>query len=190
MIDEKENTRISKFLSLVLRHSPETIGIQLDENGWTDVATLIDRINANGISINIDILKYVVDTNSKKRFAFNEKFDKVRANQGHSVEVDLGYTPKQPPAILYHGTGERSVSKILLAGLQKMERHHVHLSADMETALKVGQRHGKPVLFEILAAQMYEAKFAFYLSDNGVWLTEHVPVRFIKPLDVGSYNDR
>jgi len=190
MISEKENTRISKFLSLVLRHSPETIGIELDENGWTDVETLIHRINGKGISINIDILKYVVDTNSKKRFAFNETFDKVRANQGHSVEVELGYESKQPPTILYHGTGERSVSEILLGGLQKMERHHVHLSADIETALKVGQRHGKAVIFEILAGQMHQDKFDFYVSDNGVWLTDHVPARFIKQLDPGSYNSR
>ena len=188
MIGEKENTKISKFLSLVLRHSPETIGIELDENGWTDVETLISRINGKGITINFDILKHVVDTNSKKRFAFNETFDKVRANQGHSVEVELGYEAKQPPTILYHGTGERSVSQIQVTGLQKMERHHVHLSADIETALKVGQRHGKPVVFEILAGQMYLAKFDFYLSDNGVWLTDHVPVSFIKQLHPGSYN--
>lgn len=190
MISEKENTRISKFLSLVLRHSPETIGIDLDENGWTNVETLINKVNEKGFSIDTDILKHVVETNSKKRFAFNDTFDKVRANQGHSVEVELGYESKQPPTILYHGTGERTVSQIQVTGLVKMERHHVHLSADIETALKVGQRHGKPVVFEVLAGQMYQNKFDFYLTDNGVWLTDHVPVSFIKQLDAGSYNSR
>jgi putative RNA 2'-phosphotransferase len=190
MISEKENVRISKFLSLVLRHSPETIGIELDQNGWTDVNILIDKINQTDISIDINVLRYVVETNPKKRFAFNETFDKVRANQGHSIEVELGYAAKQPPTILYHGTGERSVSQIQLSGLQKMERHHVHLSADIETALKVGQRHGKPVVFEVLAGQMYLDKFDFYFSDNGVWLTDHVPVDYIKGMSGGSYNSR
>ena len=183
MISEKENTTISKLLSLVLRHSPETLGIELDENGWTDVDILIDKIKGKGISINLDILKYVVETNAKKRFAFNETFDQVRANQGHSVDVVLGYESRQPPTILYHGTATNSVSQIQLNGLQKMKRHHVHLSADIETALKVGQRHGKPVVLEILAGQMHQNKFDFYLSDNGVWLTDHVPASFIKSLD-------
>ncbi len=188
MISEKENTRLSKFLSLVLRHKPETIGIELDDNGWTDVKMLIDKINKTDISISIDILKHIVETNSKKRFAFNATFDKIRANQGHSVEIELGYVPQRPPAILYHGTGERSVSQIQKTGLLKMERHHVHLSADIETAIKVGQRHGKPFVFEILAEQMFLDKFSFYLSANGVWLTDNVPINFLRQLSADNYN--
>jgi putative RNA 2'-phosphotransferase len=192
MISEEENTRISKFLSLVLRHKPDTIGITLDNNGWTDVEILINEVNKTDISIDIDIdiLKHVVETNAKKRFAFNETFDKIRANQGHSVEIELGYRAQQPPTILYHGTAERFVAQIQEIGLLKMDRHHVHLSADVETAKKVGQRHGKPFVFEILAGQMFSASFEFYLSDNGVWLTDHVPINFLRRLGEGSYNSR
>jgi len=189
MISERENTRISKFLSLVLRHKPETIGIVLDDNGWTDVEVLLKEINKTDISIDIDILKHVVETNLKKRFAFNETFSKIRANQGHSIEIELGYTAKRPPTILYHGTAERFVAKIQETGLLKMDRHHVHLSADVETAQKVGQRHGKPIVFEILAEQMFSDKFEFYVSDNGVWLTDQVPVKFLRRLGE-SYNSR
>lgn len=180
MITEKENIRISKFLSLVLRHKPEEIGIDLDSNGWTDVKALIEKTNQSGISLNFDILKHIVDTNPKRRFAFNETLDKIRANQGHSVEVELGYIAKQPPSILYHGTAEKNVASILQQGLRKGERHHVHLSADVDTAIKVGQRHGKPVVFEVKAEQMFDDKHEFYLSDNGVWLTEHVPAKYLR----------
>lgn len=180
MISEKENTRISKFLSLVLRHKPETIGIELDENGWTDVSVLLGKLHQNDFSIDLEILKHVVATNSKSRFAFNDRFDKIRANQGHSVEIQLGYMAQRPPAILYHGTGEKSVEAIRKSGLLKMERHHVHLSADRETAIKVGQRHGKPFVFEVLAERMFLEQFEFYLSDNGVWLTDHVPAIFLR----------
>lgn len=182
MMTDKENTRISKFLSLVLRHRPETIGIELDENGWTDVKMLIDRMNQKDFSITVDILQLIVATNPKKRFALNERGDMIRANQGHSIEVDLGYIVQHPPAILYHGTGEKSVSRIQKEGLVKMDRHHVHLSADIETAMKVGQRHGKPFVFQVLAEKMFLENFAFYLSDNGVWLTDSVPVDFLVPL--------
>lgn len=182
MITEKENIKISKFLSLVLRHSPETIGIELDSNGWTDVQTLLEKINKQNISLSIDTLKHIVDTNPKKRFAFNDTFDKIRANQGHSVEIELGYASQKPPAILYHGTGQKSVDAIQDTGLQKRSRHHVHLSADVETAIKVGQRHGKPFVFEVLAEQMFNAGYEFYLSDNGVWLTDNVPTNFLRKL--------
>jgi putative RNA 2'-phosphotransferase len=176
MITEKENIKISKFLSLVLRHQPETIGIDLDENGWTDVEELIKKSNNAGVQFNPEILKHVVDTNSKKRFSFNETFDKIRASQGHSVEVDLGYTATTPPEILYHGTAIKSVDSILISGLKKRDRHHVHLSSDIETAAKVGQRHGKAFVFEVFAGRMRHDKFEFYLSENGVWLTDNVPV--------------
>lgn len=183
MISEEENTRISKLLSLVLRHKPEAIGITLDENGWTNVDVLLNKINDSGIFINADILSHVVETNAKKRFAFNNTLDKIRANQGHSIEVELGYTAKQPPTILYHGTADRFVPQIQQTGLLKMNRQHVHLSADIETAQRVGQRHGKPMVLEILAEQMFSDKFEFYMSDNGVWLTDHVPVKFLRKLE-------
>ena len=168
------------MLSLLLRHQPEALGISLDENGWTDVPVLIDKMNAAGFLLTTEILTYIVDTNAKKRFAFNETGDKIRASQGHSVEVELGYTPQQPPAILYHGTGEKSVASILQTGLQKQQRQHVHLSADKETATKVGQRHGKPFIFVVLTEEMYNNNYKFYLSDNGVWLTDEVPVIYLK----------
>jgi putative RNA 2'-phosphotransferase len=179
MLTEKEITRISKFLSLVLRHKPETLGITLDKNGWTDVSILLDKINQANVVVTSDILQYVVDTNAKKRFAFNETGDKIRASQGHSVEIKLDYTPQQPPGILFHGTGEKSVASILQTGLEKKDRHHVHLSAGLETARNVGQRHGKPVVLEVLAEAMTREGHTFYLSENGVWLTDHVPVRFL-----------
>ena len=176
MIPEKEVVKISKFLSLVLRHQPQTIGITLDENGWTDVPALLQKMNAGGTPLTMEVLDHVVATNSKKRFAFNEDRSKIRASQGHSVDVDLGYTEQQPPAILYHGTAEVFVASIQASGLEKRKRHHVHLSAETITAINVGQRHGRPVVFEVAAAQMTADGFVFFRSDNGVWLTDHVPV--------------
>ncbi|RYD56544.1 MAG: RNA 2'-phosphotransferase [Sphingobacteriales bacterium] len=178
-MNEKQLTKTSKFLSLVLRHQPETIGIELDNNGWTDVKTLIERANAYGVELDEATLDHLVATNSKKRFAFNDAHDKIRANQGHSVDVELGFPSRLPPEILYHGTGEKSVQSIMDKGLDKGSRHHVHLSADTETASKVGQRHGKPFIFEVMAGQMHKDGFAFYISDNGVWLTEHVPAKYL-----------
>jgi putative RNA 2'-phosphotransferase len=180
MISEKQLTTISKFLSLVLRHQPETIGIQLDENGWVEVDDLIKKANAGGIKLDREILNYIVETNPKKRFAFHTSLDKIRASQGHSVEIELGYINQHPPVILYHGTGEQSVPSILKNGLEKRSRQHVHLSKDVETATKVGKRHGKPIILNVLAEQMYKDGFQFFLSDNGVWLTDHVPVNYIK----------
>jgi putative RNA 2'-phosphotransferase len=183
MISEKQITSISKFLSLVLRHQPETIGIELDQNGWTDVETLLKKTNGYGIKLDNETLKHVVETNSKKRFAFNDTFDRIRASQGHSVEIELGYTARKPPAILYHGTGEKSVQSILDTGLEKQSRQQVHLSADLETAIKVGQRHGKPFVFKVLAELMFNDKFEFFISDNGVWLTDNVPAKYLKRHD-------
>jgi putative RNA 2'-phosphotransferase len=180
MISEKENTRISKFLSLVLRHQPETIGIQLDEHGWVPVGILLKQMAAHNHRISKEILDHVVATNSKKRFAYNDDESKIRANQGHSVEVDLNYTPLQPPAILYHGTAERALESIFKTGLEKRQRHHVHLSMDVNTALAVGSRYGKPVLLMVAAGDMYTDGYSFYMSDNNVWLTNHVPVKYLK----------
>jgi putative RNA 2'-phosphotransferase len=177
---EKEAVKISKFLSLVLRHQPETIGICLDDNGWTDVDELIEKATKAGFEIDRDILQFVVDSNSKKRFTLDETKNKIRANQGHSVEVELGYESQKPPGILYHGTGKRSLESILQTGLEKRSRHHVHLTTSLETAINVGQRHGEPFVFEVLAQQMFVDGFQFFQSVNGVWLVEYVPVRYFK----------
>lgn len=155
----KREINISKFLSLVLRHQPETIGIQLDQNGWTDVNGLIEKAKNNGVQFDRETLNHIVATNPKKRFAFNETLDKIRDSQGHSIEIELGYINQKPPEILYHGTGEKSVQSIIDIGLEKRSRQHVHLSSDIETAIKVGQRHGKPFVFKVLAEQMYNDSF-------------------------------
>lgn len=179
MHNEKYLTQISKFLSLVLRHKPETIGIQLDTSGWADVSDLLEKANNHGVKFDKATLHLVVETNSKKRFAFNETQDKIRASQGHSVNVDLGYQNHQPPEILYHGTKESAVESILETGIEKRNRQHVHLSIDTETAIKVGQRHGKPVVLKVMAGQMFRDNYAFFLSANGVWLTDYVPKAYL-----------
>lgn len=171
--------KISKFLSLVLRHEPQTIGITLGEAGWVDTNVLLEALARHGRGITLDELRLVVENNDKKRFAFNEDQSRIRASQGHSLEVDLGYTPVQPPEYLYHGTTDRFVEAIRATGLQRRDRHHVHLSAQTDTAVSVGSRHGKPVLLTVHAASMHRAGRAFYLSANGVWLTDEVPPEFI-----------
>lgn len=180
MISAKETTRVSKFLSLVLRHQPETLGIHLDENGWTDVPVLLEKLNAGHFAITFEDLKHVVDTNEKKRFAFNDDATRIRASQGHSVSVELDYTPQVPPAELYHGSAEGNVPSILASGLDKRSRHHVHLSADPKTAVAVGQRHGKPVVFTVASGRMHADGFVFFQSDNQVWLTDHVPPAYLQ----------
>jgi putative RNA 2'-phosphotransferase len=179
MLSEKENKRLSKFLSYLLRHNPSAIGLVLDEEGWVNTGELVHKIAQQENGFTLATLQHIVESNAKQRFRFSDDGKKIRASQGHSIGIDLNYEEKQPPALLYHGTAEKNLSSILAAGLQKMERHHVHLSADTETALKVGQRHGKPVILLIDAAAMFAAQHVFYQSDNGVWLTEHVPPGFI-----------
>ena len=174
---------ISKFMSLVLRHKPELVGITLDANGWTDLATLISRLNEHGTTVDLDTMMHIIETNPKKRFALNDTRDKIRASQGHSVNVDLGYTPQIPPGILYHGTGQKAVESILATGLHKSGRQHVHLSLDIATAVQVGQRQGKPAIFKVMASAMHAQGHLFYLSENGVWLADHVPVSFLERLD-------
>lgn len=180
MISEKEQTQISKFLSLVLRHQPELINLKIESSGWTDVEDLIAKANDYGIKFDRQILEYIVANNSKKRFAFNSTFDKIRASQGHSIETDLGYINQQPPMQLYHGTSEKSVEAILELGIDKRSRQHVHLSAEIDTALSVGRRHGKPVIFLVHSGKMYDDGFAFYLSENDVWLVNHVPSKYLE----------
>jgi len=183
MLNEKETIKVSKFLSLVLRHKPDTIGLHIDENGWANVEELIAKMNAHRFKITKDILNAVVATNNKQRFAFNEDKTSIRANQGHSIAVDVALKETTPPQHLYHGTGEQAVASILKTGLQKRERQHVHLSGDIPTAIAVGKRHGKPRIFIIAAQQMQDDGFKFFLSQNGVWLTDSVPVQYLKLLE-------
>lgn len=178
-MNEIETKRISKFLSLILRHQPETIGLKLDENGWADVEELRERAAKKKVYFSLEELDEVVETNNKKRFAFNEDKTKIRASQGHSVNIDLALEALQPPDFLYHGTAEANISSILEKGIEKRSRQHVHLSADKETATKVGMRHGKPIILTIRTGKMYEDGIAFYLSANGVWLTEFVDPKYI-----------
>ena len=165
----------SKFLSYVLRHHPDAIGIELDANGWVAVDELIKKANASGKRFNRALLDRIVAENDKKRFAFNEDQTLIRASQGHSVEVELSYAPIEPPETLFHGTVAKFMQSIMEQGLIKGSRHHVHLSADLETASKVGQRRGKPVILTVRSGDMHKAGHAFYKSENGVWLTETVP---------------
>jgi putative RNA 2'-phosphotransferase len=171
---------ISKFLSLVLRHAPETIHLQLDENGWADVDELINKCIEHNTKLDYEVLLEVVETNDKKRFSFNEENTKIRANQGHSIHIDLELKEQKPTNVLYHGTVAKFIESIKKEGLQKMSRHHVHLSKDTETAIKVGSRRGKPIILAVNAPKMVADGFKFYLSENGVWLTDHVPAKYIE----------
>ena len=172
----------SKFLSLVLRHQPEIIGLSLDDSGWADIDTLI-RLSQPHKPLTRALIEQVVEKNSKQRFAISDDGRRIRANQGHSIEVELGLQPLAPPTLLYHGTATRFVDAIRREGLVKRSRQHVHLSADAETATAVGARHGKPAVLIVRAGDMAAAGHAFFRSENGVWLTDAVPVRFI---DFGS----
>lgn len=171
--------RVSKFLSLVLRHKPDTIGIALDAQGWADVGDLLSGMAKKGTAIGFDQLVEVVETNDKRRFAFNEDRTLIRAVQGHSQEVELGYAPMQPPAELFHGTVERFLSSIREQGLKRGRRQYVHLSPDRDTAIKVGARRGDPVILTIDTGRMHADGHSFYRADNGVWLTDHVPPGYI-----------
>lgn len=179
-MDEKRKTKISKFLSLVLRHKPKEIGVTLEENGYVKVVDLLKACETNGNSLTLEELREVVETSDKKRFAFDETGAKIRANQGHSVEVALEFEKRTPPEILYHGTATRNIDAIKKSGLKKMQRHHVHLSADTETARKVGMRYGKPVIFKVDANKMLAEGYEFFVSANDVWLTHEVPVKFLE----------
>lgn len=176
---DKETIRASKFLSLILRHEPERVGLKLGEAGWVGVDELLQAANRNGVALTVDDLKHIVATSDKKRFAFSDDGQWIRANQGHSVEVDLQYAPQTPPEILYHGTATRFLDGIRQHGLQRMARHDVHLSAETKVTFQVGSRHGKPVLLTIRAGDMHRVGFEFRCSANGVWLVNHVPPQFI-----------
>lgn len=169
----------SKYMSLILRHKPDAIGITLDEHGWANVDELIAGI-AKDNEFNMEILEEIVRTDEKQRYSFNEDKTLIRANQGHSIPVDVELEEKEPSEILYHGTGEKYVSSIDAQGLIPKSRLYVHLSKDEETAVKVGSRHGKPVIYIVKAEQMYEDGYKFYISANGVWLTKEVPVKYLE----------
>lgn len=177
---DKEIIRTSKFLSLILRHEPERVGLILDNAGWVGVTELLEAVSRHGVSLTLDELKYVVASNDKRRFAFSEDGQRIRASQGHSIEVDLQYEPQVPPEFLYHGTPERFVPSIRATGLNKGQRHHVHLSSDPQTAAKVGQRRGRPVVLTIRSGEMHHQGYMFYRSANGVWLVDQVPAQFLE----------
>jgi len=180
---DKQTTSASRFISLILRHKPETIGITLDEHGWADVQVLIDGINrSSGHTLDMELLEEIVRTDEKQRYSFNEDHTLIRANQGHSIPVDVELEEKIPPDTLWHGTGEKYVSSIDVQGLIPKSRLYVHLSSDIDTARTVGSRHGKPVIYAIDCRAMVKDGYRFFLSANHVWLTKEVPVRYMKKL--------
>ena len=170
----------SRFISLVLRHRPKLIGLVMDEGGWVRVDALLNGMNQKGMPIDLDLLERIVAENDKQRFAFNADRTKIRANQGHTITVDLGLPPQAPPDWLYHGTAVKYLPSIQAQGLLKGKRQAVHLSPDQETALRVGRRHGEPVVLEVEAERMAANGFLFYCSKNGVWMVDHVPPEYIR----------
>ena len=171
--------KLSKFISLILRHKPEEVGITLDDFGWAKVEDLINGINNSGRRIDKEILEEIVRTDNKQRYSFNEDKTKIRANQGHSIPVKVDLKELEPPETLYHGTATKSLKGIQKQGIKSMSRLYVHLSKDFETAKQVGTRHGECVILVINAKRMYEDGIKFYLSENGVWLTEYIDTKYI-----------
>lgn len=178
-MNEHQKKKISKFLSYVLRHHPELINLYLDENGWADVDELITKSTNDSQGFTFEELDEIVLTNAKKRFAFNEDKTKIRASQGHSIDINLDLILQRPPEFLYHGTAQNNMDSILENGIVKRSRQHVHLSIDKETATHVGMRHGKPIILTIKTGEMFENGVEFYLSDNEVWLTDFVDAKYI-----------
>jgi putative RNA 2'-phosphotransferase len=181
-MDEQRRIKISKYLSKHLRHEPERLGLTLEAGGWVGVADLLAACARHHFAVTSDELADVVTSSDKQRFAFDDTGERIRANQGHSVDVDLQLEPVPPPNLLYHGTPERNVESILRDGLRKMARHHVHLSPDVATATKVGSRRGKPVILVIDSSAMQRDGHTFFCSANGVWLVESVPPRYLRLL--------
>jgi len=177
-MEKDKQVKLSKALSYWLRHKPEKIGIILDKNGWTDISVLIEKAKTE-IEFTIDDLKQVVVDSDKQRFAISEDGSQIRANQGHTTEVELTFKEIAAPPVLYHGTVKEAIEGIKKVGLKPMKRHHVHLSKDIETATIVGARRGKPILLKIDAMKMQDEGFKFYISENGVYLTDIVPKKYI-----------
>lgn len=178
-MNEQHKKKTSKFLSYVLRHHPELINLNLDENGWANVDELIIKSTNDSQGFTFEELDEIVQTNDKKRFIFNEDKTRIRANQGHSIDINLALIPQQPPEFLYHGTAQSNIDSILEKGIEKRNRQHVHLSQDKETATKVGMRHGKPIILTINTQKMFDDGIEFYLSENNVWLTDFVDATYI-----------
>ncbi|MGB1311763.1 MAG: RNA 2'-phosphotransferase [Leucothrix sp.] len=178
-MNQKQQKRIGKFISLILRHEPEKIGLQLDNAGWADVDELLAGLKRKNREISFAQLQELVTSNDKQRYSFNEDQTRIRANQGHSLKLDLQLEAREPPAQLYHGTATRFLETILEQGLVRGERHHVHLSSEEITAHNVGSRHGRPVVLTIESGAMVKQGHVFYCSENLVWLTDHVPAEFI-----------
>lgn len=179
---ESKDVELGKFISLILRHKPQVIGITLDQNGWADTQELLAGINASGCYIDMEILERIVRENNKKRYSFNEDKSRIRANQGHSISVNVEMKEMTPPDELYHGTADRFLDSIREKGILKMNRQYVHLSADAETAKAVGKRHGKPVVLVIDTKKMAEDGYTFWLSDNGVWQSEDIKWEYVKKI--------
>jgi putative RNA 2'-phosphotransferase len=179
-MNENQLRRTSKFLSLVLRHQPEKLGLKLDRGGWTRVDDLLSAMQSHGKQVTREMLEDVVASNDKQRFIISDDGALIRARQGHSVDVELGYEPAAPPEFLLHGTPTTAVSAIRREGLKKMKRHHVHLHSDAPTASTVGARRGVPVLLRIRSQAMAQDGFVFYVTENDVWLTDHVPPNYIE----------
>ena len=182
--------RCSKFRSLVLRHQPDAAGITLDAHGWADVPKLLEGMRRANHAITAEMLEEIVRTDNKQRYSFNADHTKIRANQGHSVPVDLELQPVQPPEYLWHGNAERLLGKIFAEGLRPMSRQYVHLSPDQETAYKVGVRHGKPVILRVKAGDLSGTGTQFYLSENGVWLTDAVPPEYLEIVSADTDNGK
>ncbi len=179
-MDSQQIVKTSKFLSLVLRHQPDQIGIELDDAGWVAVDDLLTAIHRVGRTLSREQLETIVKHNDKQRFAFSNDGLRIRASQGHSVDMELAYDPAQPPAELYHGTPEQFLNAIRASGLKKMSRHHVHLHADRSIADAVGRRRGKPVILTIRSGKMQAAGYSFWVTPNNVWLVDAVPSEFIE----------
>ena len=175
-------TKVSRYISLILRHKPEEIGIELDEHGWANVDELIEGISRNYPGFNMDILEEIVATDDKQRYSFSEDKTLIRANQGHSIPVDLELESVIPPACLYHGSAVKYMDSISNSGLISKDRQYVHLSGDISTAINVGKRRGKWVDYGVRSGEMHLAGFIFYSSANGVWLTDHVPAQYLETL--------
>ena len=176
------SNEVSKYIALILRHKPEVIGISLDDHGWANVDELIEGISKTH-RIDRELLEEIVATDNKQRYSFNEDHTLIRANQGHSIPVDVELEEVVPPEILYHGTGDKYTASIDEQGLIPKSRLYVHLSGDYDTAVNVGSRHGKPVVYKVKSGEMHRDGITFYRSVNGVWLTKAVPVRYLEKQD-------
>lgn len=175
----KEDMRISKFIGLILRHKPEEIGLKLDEYGYIKTSDLIEGLNRKGYEVTISDIERIVAQDNKQRYSFNDDKSRIKANQGHSIAVNLELKAIEPPKVLYHGTATRFSESICKQGIKKQARQYVHLSADVETATKVGKRHGELVIFKIDSEQMHKDGYKFFLSENKVWLTDFVPIKYL-----------